>query len=164
MPQMSGIDFIRQYHVFQQVILITAFPEFAVDGFDIEATDYLMKPVTFARFFKAVEKAYSRVTGSDSIKMINQQPDFLYVKSNQRYDKIQLDDILYIESMLNYINIITEKGKYTIYSSLKGAEAHLPKARFLRVHKSYIAALSKISAIESHQLYIAGFQLPVSRA
>jgi len=164
MPQMSGIDFIKEYRIFQQVILITAFPDYALDGFELEVTDYLMKPVTFERFLKAVEKAYSKVTGSESIKTIKQQPDFLYVKNNQRYDKILLDDILYVESMLNYINIITEKGKYTVYSSLKSAETTLPKDRFLRIHKSFIVALSKISAIESHQLHVGSYQLPISRA
>lgn len=164
MPQMSGIDFIKQYQVFQQVILVTAFPEYALQGFEVEATDYLVKPVTFERFLKAVEKARSKISGSDSIKTITQQPDFLYVKNNQRYDRILLSDILYIESMLNYINVFTEKGKYIAHSSLKAVEAALPKDKFLRIHKSFIVSVSKITAIEPQQLHIGGCQLPVSRA
>lgn len=164
MPQMTGIDFLREYHISQQVILVTAYPEYALDGFELEVTDYLMKPVTFERFLKAVEKAKAQVGGTDTIKRIKLQPDFLYVKNNQRYEKMALDDIIYIESMLNYVNIVTAKKKYTIYSSLKNAEACLPKERFLRIHKSYIVAVAKIDAIDAGQVHAGGHKLPLSRA
>ncbi len=163
MPQMTGIDFLREYHISQQVILVTAYPEYALDGFELEVTDYLMKPVTFERFLKAVEKANAQVNGSDTIKTVKHQPDCLYVKNNQRYEKISLEDILYIESMLNYVNIVTTKKKYTIYSSLKNAEACLPKDKFLRIHKSYIAAIAKIDAIDAGRVDVGGHKLPLSR-
>jgi DNA-binding LytR/AlgR family response regulator len=163
MPQTSGLEFIRQNNVFQQVILITAFPEFALDGFELEVTDYLMKPVTFERFSKAVEKTYSRIVGFDNIRRVRQAPGFFYVKINQRYEKVNLDEILYIESMLNYINIITENAKFTVYSSLKNAEAILPKDRFVRIHKSYIVSIAKINTILTQHIIINEHQLPVSR-
>ena len=163
MPQMTGIDFLREYHISQQVILVTAYPEYALDGFELEVTDYLMKPVTFERFLKAVEKANAQVNGTDTIKTVKHQPDYLYVKNNQRYEKISLVDILYIESMLNYVNVVTTKKKYTIYSSLKNAEACLPKDKFLRIHKSYIVAVAKIDAIDVGRVDVGGHKLPLSR-
>ena len=164
MPQLNGINFLRNHPVFQQVIFITAFPQYAIHGFELEVTDYLTKPVTFERFLKGAQKALAKVSGSQTIKSISDQPDFLYVKCNQRYEKIWIDDVLYVEAMLNYINIITKKKKYTVYSSLKNAESSLPQNRFLKVHKSYLVALNHITAIESHQVLVAEHKLPLSRS
>jgi DNA-binding LytR/AlgR family response regulator len=164
MPGMNGIEFIKSHKLFQQVILITAFSAYALDGFEIEATDYLMKPVTFERFKKSAEKAYARVKGSDNVKTIDQQPSFFYIKHNQRYEKVMFNDILYIESMLNYIGIITKSERYIVYSSLKSVESKLPANKFIRVHRSYIVALSKINAISFNQVSISGHNIPVSRA
>jgi len=164
MPQTSGIDFLKNNDIFQQVIFITAFPEYALEGFELEATDYLMKPVTFERFLKACEKALAKVSGSETIKLNKEHPDFLYVKCNQRFEKIWIDDILFIESMLNYINIITTNKKYTVYSSLKAVENSLSANKFLRIHKSYMAAISHIHAIDNNQVHVAEYKLPVSRS
>ncbi len=164
MPQMSGIDFLKNNDIFQQVIFITAFPEYALEGFELEATDYLMKPVTFERFLKACEKALVKVSGSETIKLNKEHPDFLYVKCNQRFEKIWIDDILFIESMLNYINIITMNKKYTVYSSLKAVESSLSANKFLRIHKSYMAAINHIHAIDNNQVHVAEYKLPVSRS
>src|SRR5882757_1319559 len=164
MPQTSGIDFLKNNDIFQQVILITAFPEYAIEGFELEVTDYLMKPVTFDRFLKGSKKALAKVSGSETIKSISDKPNFLYVKCNQRFEKIWIDDILYIESMLNYINIITKNRKLIVYSSLKAIEKSLPPDKFLRIHKSYMVAIHHITAIDGQQIYITGHQLPVSRA
>ncbi|HEX9510055.1 MAG TPA: LytTR family DNA-binding domain-containing protein [Puia sp.] len=164
MPQMSGIDFLKSNDIFQQVIFITAFPEYAIEGFELEVTDYLMKPVTFERFLKGSKKALARVSGSQTIKLISDKPNFLYVKCNQRFEKTWIDDILYIESMLNYINIITKNRKLTVYSSLKAIESSLPQDKFLRIHKSYMVAINHINAIDRHQIHVAGHKLPVSRS
>jgi DNA-binding LytR/AlgR family response regulator len=163
MPQTSGIEFLRQAKLFQQIIMVTAYPEFAIEGFELEVTDYLMKPVTFERFLKAVEKARAKVTGVDSIRAIKHEPGFFYIKTNQRYEKLSCDDILYIESMLNYIHIFTTKGKFTVYSSMKNAEAILPKDQFVRIHKSYIVSIAKINTIEAKQICINNCKLPISR-
>jgi DNA-binding LytR/AlgR family response regulator len=164
MPQMSGVDFLKNNDIFQQVIFITAFPEYAIEGFELEVTDYLMKPVTFERFLKGSKKALAKVSGSHTIKSISDKPDFLYVKCNQRFEKIWMDDILYIESMLNYINIVTKNRKLTVYSSLKAIESSLPQDKFLRIHKSYMVAINHINAIDGHQIHVAGHKLPVSRS
>ena len=164
MPQMSGIEFLKNNDIFQQVIFITAFPEYAIEGFELEVTDYLAKPVTFERFLKASEKALAKVSGSQTIKSIDNQRDFLYVKCNQRFEKIRIDDILFIESMLNYVNIITKTNKYTVYSSLKAIEDSLPADKFLKVHKSYLVAIAQVNTIENNHVHIGEHVLPVSRA
>ncbi len=164
MPQMSGIDFLKSNDIFQQVIFITAFPEYAIEGFELEVTDYLAKPVTLERFLKACEKALAKVSGSQTVKAITEKPDYLYVKCNQRFEKIRIDDILFIESMLNYIHIITKTGKFTVYSSLKAIDGSLPADKFLRIHKSYLVATAHINTIENNQVHIGAHTLPVSRA
>lgn len=164
MPQLTGTEFLRQHDIFQQVIFITAYPQYALEGFELEATDYLMKPVTFERFLKACNKALAKVSGSQTIKSIGSQSEFLYVKSSQRFEKIWIKDILFIESMLNYVNIITAARKYTVYSSLKAIESSLPADDFVKTHKSYLAAKNHISAIDGHEIRIGAYRLPVSRA
>lgn len=164
MPQMTGLDFLKKQDIFQQVIFITAFPEYAIEGFELDVTDYLMKPVTFERFLRAGKKALAKVNGSEIIKSISDRPDFFYVKCNHRFEKIMVDNILYIEAMLNYINIVTTSRKYTVYSSLKAIEDRIPRDKFLKIHKSYIVAVNHINTIDSHQIDVAGCTLPVSRS
>jgi DNA-binding LytR/AlgR family response regulator len=164
MPQMSGIDFLKNNDIFQQIILITAFPEYAAEGFDLEVTDYLTKPVTFDRFLRGGKKALAKVSGSAVIKSISDKPDFLYVKCNQRFEKIWLADILYIESMLNYIHIVTQQRKFTVYSSLKAIESSLPPGQFVRIHKSYVVAMNHINSIDGRQINVMGHRLPLSRS
>ncbi|QHS57449.1 response regulator transcription factor [Mucilaginibacter sp. 14171R-50] len=164
MPGITGIDFLKNNDVFQQVIFITAFPEYAIEGFELEVTDYLMKPVTFGRFLKACEKAFDRVGGSDTIRSIQARPGFLYVKCNQRFQKILVNDILFIEAMLNYVTIVTTSGKYIVYSSLKAIWGSLPPQQFIRIHKSYLAGVAHITAISSGHVHIREHALPVSRA
>ncbi|WP_259065289.1 LytR/AlgR family response regulator transcription factor [Mucilaginibacter sp. X4EP1] len=164
MPQTSGIDFLKNNDIFQQIIFITAFPEYALDGFELEATDYLMKPVTYERFLKACEKALVKVSGSETIKQNKEHPEFLYVKCNQRFEKVWIDDILFIESMLNYINIITINKKYTVYSSLKAIESGLSANKFIRIHKSYVVAINHIQAIDNSHVHVVEYKLPVSRS
>ncbi|MGN6395396.1 MAG: LytR/AlgR family response regulator transcription factor [Mucilaginibacter sp.] len=163
MPHSSGIEFIRGRQPFQPVILITAYPEFALEGFDIEALDYLVKPVSFERFKRAAEKAFAKITGSGHLRKLTDRPDFIYVKENQQYLKIYFDEILFVESMLNYVHFVTATGKHTVYSSLKNVEATLPADRFIRIHKSYLASIDKIDAIELNAVSVARQKLPLGK-
>lgn len=164
MPQMTGIEFLRTENVIQQVILITAFPEYAIEGFDLAVTDYLLKPVTFERFAKACERALSNVSELAGVNLIKQQPGYLYVKCDQRLEKIYIKDIQYIEAMSNYINIFSSVRKYTVYSSLKGIEAQLPESDFVRTHKSYLAAKDHINSIGLQSIKVGEHDIPLSRA
>lgn len=163
MPQMSGIDFLQQHSVFQQVIFITAYPEYALQGFELNVTDYLMKPVTFERFYKACEKAKAKISGTATVKNNREQPGYIYVRCNNCLEKIALADILYVEAMLNYVQIVTAKQKYIVYSSLKAVNESLPDNAFLKIHKSYIVALAHITTVSASQVKIAGHLLPISR-
>ncbi|OMP79111.1 LytTR family DNA-binding domain-containing protein [[Flexibacter] sp. ATCC 35208] len=163
MPQMSGIEFLQRHDVFQQVIFITAYPEYALQGFELNVTDYLMKPVTFERFTKACEKAKVKICGSLTVKNNLEHPDYLYVKCDNCLEKIAYVDILFVESMLNYVQIVTTERKYTVYSSLKAINERLPQGLFLKIHKSYIVSLNHISTFGQSQVLIAGYKLPISR-
>ena len=163
MPELTGLELLRTLKDSPPAILTTASREFALEGFEFNVIDYLLKPISFERFLKAVEKAQARITGFDSIRTIKHEPGFCYIKTNQRYEKLSFDDILFIESMLNYIHVITKSGKFTVYSSMKNAEAILPKDGFIRIHKSYIVSITKINSIEPKQIGISDYKLPISR-
>jgi DNA-binding LytR/AlgR family response regulator len=164
MPLTSGIEFLKSQEILQQVILVTAFPEYAIEGFELAVTDYLLKPITFDRFTKASERALANVSGQGSVNLLKQQPGFLYVRCNQHLQKIRIDDILFIEAMANYVHIILADQKFTVYSSLKGLEAQLPADTFVLTHRSYLAAVSHIDSIGQSAVLIGERRLPLSRS
>ena len=144
------------------VIITTAYPSYALDGFQLNVLDYLLKPITFERFFKAAAKA------RDYHKLLKGSPsgpveDYFFIKCGGKFEKIFFDDILYIEGMQNYVTIYTAKGKYITMLSLKSLEEKLPPAGFIRVHRSFMAAVSKIDSIEPAELTIAANRIPISR-
>ncbi|MGY3212016.1 LytR/AlgR family response regulator transcription factor [Mucilaginibacter sp. HD30] len=164
MPQMSGLEFLKTGAVAQQVILVTAFPEYAIEGFELAVTDYLLKPVTFERFAKACERALANVSGEAAVSLLKQQPGYLYVRCDQRLQKIRIDDILFIEALANYVQIILSDQKYVVYSSLKGLETQLPAALFVRTHKSYLVAINHIDSVGSQEVRINAHYVPLSRS
>lgn len=163
MPRISGLDFISSYPNPPQFILVTAYSEYALQGFNVNATDYLMKPVPFDRFLKAVNKAYElfrlRNTGIASDK---QNQKFILVKSGYQTIKIVLDTILYIEGLKDYVKIYIE-GKKPILSllTMKGLVDTLPDDKFMRIHKSYIISTERISAISRNRVMIGDKWIPV---
>lgn len=163
MPRISGLDFISSYPNPPQFILVTAYSEYALQGFNVNATDYLMKPVPFDRFLKAVNKAYElfrlRNTGIASDK---QNQKFILVKSGYQTIKIVLDTILYIEGLKDYVKIYIE-GKKPILSllTMKGLVETLPEDKFMRIHKSYIISTERISAISRNRVMIVDKWIPV---
>jgi len=155
LPQLNGIEFLKGLAEPPQVIFITAYPEYAVTGFELEVTDYLVKPVTFERFLKACEKA--------RLKSLN-APAYLYVRNGTRSERVAIADILFVEAMLNYVHIVTASRKLTVYASLTAMESSLPQGQFIKIHKSYLAALRHIDAADGNQLLIGGHSLPISRS
>jgi two-component system, LytTR family, response regulator len=164
MPQMSGIEFLKGEEIVQQVIIVTAFSEFALDGFDLEVTDYLLKPVTFERFTRACERALANLSSQSTISLLKKQPGFLYVRCDQRLQKIRISDILFVEAMANYVHIILPDQRYTVYSSMKGIAAQLPPGIFVRTHKSYLAAVAHIDSVGLQEVLIGSHHLPLSRS
>jgi DNA-binding LytR/AlgR family response regulator len=163
MPRISGLDFISSLPSPPQFILVTAYSEYALQGFNVNATDYLMKPVPFDRFLKAVNKAYELFRLRD--KATNQDPPaqrFILVKSGYQTIKIILDSILYIEGLKDYVKIYTE-GKKPILSllTMKGLAETLPADKFMRIHKSYIISSDRISSISRNRVMIGDKWIPV---
>lgn len=162
MPKMNGIDFLKILQKPPMVIITTAYPSYALEGFQLNVLDYLLKPITFERFFKSAAKArdYHKLVTSNSA---DQTEAYFFVKCGNKYEKILYDDILYIEGLQNYVTIYTLKGKYITMLSLKSLKENLPETAFIRVHKSFIAAVNKIDGIEAAELFIGGNRIPISR-
>ena len=147
------------------VIVTTAYPNFALQGYELDVLDYLVKPFPFNRFLKAANKArdffeLKNKPGADSSAV---ELDYFFVKCEYRYEKIHFKDILYIEGMENYIVIWTGTQKYITLLRMKTIEETLPPAQFMRIHKSFIVSTSAITAIDGNELVVAGKRLPISR-
>jgi DNA-binding LytR/AlgR family response regulator len=169
MPQITGIEFLKTLKNPPQVIITTAYRDYAIEGFELDVVDYLLKPITFERFLKSVNK-YFQVSGKDDSfqeepPVTNPQGELhIYVKENKRMVKINLHDILYIEGLSEYVRIYTHARKIVTKTSMTNMEEKLPGNEFLRIHKSYIVALPKIDAFTSVSIEIEGKELPVGRS
>ena len=167
MPKMNGIEFLKILQKPPMVVITTAFPSYALEGFQLNVLDYLLKPVTFERFFKATAKArdYHRLLNRPAVENsgANEADDYFFIKCGTKYEKVLFEDILYVEGMQNYVNIYTLKGKYMTILSLKSLEENLDKKAFMRVHKSYIVAVNKIDGIEGNEIFIQNNRIPISR-
>ncbi|SFW73886.1 LytR/AlgR family response regulator transcription factor [Chitinophaga sancti] len=165
MPKMNGIDFLKIIQRPPMVIITTAYPSYALEGFQLNVLDYLLKPITFDRFFKAVSKAreYHQLVNRANVQKTEATTDYFFIKCGSKYEKIHFEDILYVEGMQNYITIYTVKGKYVTLLYLKNLEQNLDSQAFIRVHKSYIVAIDKIEAIEGNEIFIQHHRIPISR-
>jgi two-component system LytT family response regulator len=162
MPELTGMQFIKIIRNSCGVILTTAYSEYAAESYDHEVIDYLMKPVTFERFTQAVQKARKRLVEvpANSVPTV-QEADHLFVKTEYRIQKIDFDEILFIEAMRDYIAFHTAAGKVLSLDSMKRMEELLPLNRFIRIHKSYIINKSSIDYIERGRVVINGHYLPI---
>lgn len=167
MPKMTGIDFLKMSASRPLVIITTAFPGFALEGFQLDVLDYLVKPITFDRFFKAAAKArdYKKLLHPDVDTTSRERPsnDYFFIKCDGKFEKISYNEILYVEGMQNYVVIHTDKRKYATLLTMKHLEENLKHLPFLRVHKSFLVAANKIDSIESHELVVKGSRIPLSR-
>lgn len=168
MPIMNGIDFLKSSSNHPLVILTTAYPNYAIDSYDVDVVDYLLKPITFNRFFKAVVKAKEKIALASSnanpnLKIETTTSDYFFVKCNGKFEKIIIDEILYIQSLQNYVTIYTSNKKYVTLLSLKAVFENLDDTKFLIVHRSYVVSLSKINTIENHEITINEYKIPLSR-
>lgn|ERR1700761_4501083 len=162
MPDITGIDLVRSLEHKPMVIFVTAYKNFAFEGFELEAIDYLLKPVDFLRFSKAVDKALDYYQYKKGIKK-EQHEDSLYVYSEYRMVKINLGDIEYIESMEDYIKIHLPAGNPILtLMPLKKVLEKLPHDQFKRIHRSYIVAVDKVHSIQNRKVYLNNIQLPIS--
>ena len=160
MPVISGLDFLRSLHKAPAVIITTAHPDYALQGYDLDVVDYLVKPVSMERFMKAVNKAIERVRLPLHISRVA-QPDYMFVKSDQKLIRINFADIHYIEGMKDYVKIFTNEKMIVTLHTMKFFEANLPSDQFIRIHKSYIANSSSIKSISGNELELHQSRLPI---
>jgi len=166
MPRLSGIEFLKSRKHTPLVIITTAYAEFAIQGYELDVADYLMKPFSFERFLKAVEKAreiFAKRPGKPAGKTEEQdgEEQIIFVKSSKKTYRVNLEKILYIEALGDYVKIFTEDRMIVSYQSLKNIETMLPPQRFPRVHKSFIVSLSRIDLIENNQIRIRERLIPI---
>jgi DNA-binding LytR/AlgR family response regulator len=176
-PKMNGIEFLKIIQRPPMVIITTAFPTYALEGFQLNALDYLLKPITFDRFFKAVNKAkdYHQLLNRAVTADVGETgavaasggdgrtEDHFFIKCGSKYEKIHFADILYVQGTQNYVTIYTKKGKYLTLLYLKNLEENLDSRSFIRVHKSYIVSIDQIESIEANEILIGTHRVPISR-
>ncbi|MBL7873348.1 MAG: response regulator transcription factor [Cyclobacteriaceae bacterium] len=163
MPKVSGIEFLRALENPPLVIFTTAYSEYALEGYSLDVIDFLLKPISFDRFLKAAQKANEYYQLKEQAKE-NQGSDYFFIKVNHQFEKVNYDEVLYLEAMQNYCIVHTSNRKLITYHTLGGLERQLPTAQFLKVHKSFIVALDKISALDSNELKIESATIPISRS
>ncbi|MBW8323431.1 MAG: LytTR family DNA-binding domain-containing protein [Prolixibacteraceae bacterium] len=160
MEQMTGLDLLAALPEKPQVILTTAYSEYALKGYELEVTDYILKPYSFERFARSANLAIKRLEEKTSTP----SADFIFVKTDYRLVKIRLNDILYIEGMRDFRCIVTTSGKILTQQTFGSFEEQLPSSAFARIHKSYMISVAKIESIEKHRVKIGSELLPVSES
>ncbi len=160
MDELTGIELLESSKIESQVIITTAYQEYALKGYELHITDYLLKPFTFNRFLQAVNKAQENLVRHAS----ESKPDFIFIKTENRLEKIMLNDIVYIEGMRDYrrIHTINKNSKVMTLQNFSELEILIPSSIVCRVHKSYMVALSKIESIERSRIKIADQLIPIS--
>ena len=160
MDELSGIELLESSKIESQVIITTAYQEYALKGYELNVTDYLLKPFTFDRFLKAINKAHENLTNHIS----DSQPDFIFVKTEYRLEKIMLNEIIYIEGMRDYRRIHTVNKRVMTLQNFSEFEKIIPSSIVCRVHKSYMVAINKIVSIERNRIKIADQLIPISES
>lgn len=164
LPRLSGIDFLKTLRNPPLVIFTTAFSEYAVEGYSLDVVDYLMKPITFERFLKATQRAVELYQLKHvTVESKELQLKYFFIKCDSKYEKVEFDEVKYIESLQNYVVIHTRDKKLITYITLTGLESQLPKDRFLKVHKSFIVSIASIKAIDGNEMLIGDTRIPISR-
>lgn len=166
MPELTGLQFLKILNGKCDVILTTAYSQYALEGYELDVIDYLLKPIAFDRFYKAAQKALHQKQNSSPVPLpevpVTHTPhSFIFVKTEHKIQKIYLDDVLYIEGLKDYISIFTKNERIITLQNMKKMEDALPTGRFVRVHKSYIVALDKIDSIERSRIQISDKIIPV---
>lgn len=161
MPKISGLEFFKNLIQPPPVIFITAYPQYALDGFEVNALDYLLKPVSFERFLKAALKAKDFYEVRQSNKTA--EDNYFFIKADNKLVKIAYDELLFVEALQNYVSIQTTSKKYVCYLTFKAVEDYLPANRFIKTHKSFIVAADKISGIDGNDISIGSYHIPISR-
>jgi len=161
MPELSGLDLLKKVKDNPVTIITSAYPQYAIEGFELDVLDYLIKPISAERLNKAVSKAKEYIALRKNTNVSNAH---VFIKCEKVIEKILFDDIMYVESLHNYVALHTKMKRFVTYNSLKNIEELLPPDKFIKIQKSFIVAIDKISAIEDSNVVIEKVKLPISRA
>jgi DNA-binding LytR/AlgR family response regulator len=172
MPRMRGLDFLRTLTKKPLVIVTTAFPDYALEGFELQVLDYLLKPITPERFLQAVNRARASAAAgaqerTDAGATVRNEPEeaaYFFIKANNGFEKIYYDDLLFVEAAQNYCALHTRRGKLLTLSTIHALEEQLPAQRFIRVQKSYIVSIDKITSVSPTEVTLDGLKIPVSKS
>jgi DNA-binding LytR/AlgR family response regulator len=169
MPQITGIEFLKTLKYPPKVIITTAYREYALDGFELDVVDYLLKPITFERFLKSINKYYQiakEESPNNVPTTLSALPEtaFIYVKENKKVIKLHLNEILYVEGLSEYVQIHTSKKRIVTKTSMTKMQEKLPDTGFMRIHKSFIVSMDRIEAFTTNSIEIPGKELPIGRS
>ena len=167
MPKITGLDFLKTLSSPPLTILTTAYPQYALQGYELNVIDYLLKPFSFDRFLKAAMKAKSYLEATQKPSgTTEKKPDeanYFFLKTDNKLIKLLYHDVLFAEALQNYVAIYTKEKKYISYLTIKSVEEQLPAEQFIKVHKSYLVAADKVEAIEGNEIKIGAHRIPISR-
>lgn len=167
MPEISGLSFAKSINKNIKIIFTTAYREYAVDGFDLQAVDYLLKPISFERLLQGVNKYLnetSPVQAAEPVEIVAEKSESFFVRSDRKMIKINFNEILFIESLADYIKIHLKDKNVVTRETISNIEAKLPQQDFIRVHRSYVVALSTITSFTNELIEIGKKQIPISRS
>ena len=164
MPMMTGFELISLIENKTKVIITTAFREFAAESYDLDVLDYLVKPIPLPRFIKCINKITTEYNLKNNIKVETVKGDsHIFIKVDKKMMKINIEEILFVEGMKEYIKVVTSDKTYITHKSLTSLSEELPADRFLRIHKSYVIALNKVKSIEGNRIQIQSYTIPIGR-
>lgn len=169
MPQLSGTEFVRSLRNTPKIIFTTAHKEYAHEGFELDVTDYLLKPIRFERFLRAVNKAFpqkqqeAELAGATPAEEGKPATSFIYLRVDRKMKKVLLDDILYVESDKDYVKLFTEKGFIITRQTIASVEAMLSESQFIRIHRSYIVSVQKLKSFTADTVEIGDKELPIGK-
>lgn len=164
MPMMTGFELISLLEKKTKIIITTAFREFAAESYDLEVLDYLVKPIPLPRFIKCIHKIEAEHNLKNNIKIENHRIEpHIFIKVDKKMVKINIDEILFVEGMKEYIKVVTTEKTYITHKSLTSLTDELPSDRFIRIHKSYTIALNKVKTIEGNRIQILSYTIPIGR-
>lgn len=166
MPKLTGIDFLKSLQNPPKVIFTTAYRDYAIESYELNAVDYLLKPISFDRFLKAIGKVYSTnklPEATPTVEINSQNDDFIYLKADKKMVKVMLNDLLYIESLKDYVRIKTPTKAVVTHQKISYLQEKLPESDFIRVHRSYIVSLSKVDSYSATMVEVAGHEIPIGR-
>jgi DNA-binding LytR/AlgR family response regulator len=165
MPKMNGLDFANTLNSKMNIVITSAYREYAVESYDLNVLDYLVKPIPFNRFLKTINKITQQVYLQKGIQKEEDSSNesFIFLKVDKKLVKIKFEDILYVESLKDYIKVFTTSGNYLVHKSLTSITEELPDSNFIRIHRSYTIAIDKVKSVEGNLIEITTNKIPIGR-